>query len=128
HLHDLLLPLRGGLGVGYIGKDRRDRLVYRHDHGGLGYHGAFFRLVLSKIARASWITSGTHDARSWGRCPVLLVDDAHVGGAQALAARIVLGGIGHVITLPYLLEGNIHERGAVEEHVFPPVRGLNEAK
>jgi hypothetical protein len=54
---------------------------------------------------------------------VLRGDETHVRCARALAARIVLGGERHAVTLAQLLEAHVHERRAVEEHILVPFSG-----
>src|SRR2546423_1678836 len=58
----------------------------------------------------------------------LLRNPVHNRRPQALAARIMLGGIPHAVTLAQIFDAHVHERCSVEEHIVLPGVRLNEAK
>ena len=66
------------------------------------------------------------DPAAQGRA--LLPRQAHHCRPHALAARILLGGVRHVVALTKLVHRHTHERGLVEEDIVPPGVRPNEAE
>src|SRR5947209_20047321 len=58
----------------------------------------------------------------------LLRHPVHNRRPQALAARIMLGGVPHAVTLAQLFDAHVRERRSMEEHIVLPGVRLNEAK
>src|SRR5919199_728795 len=87
--------------------------------------------------RSSWVTS-RHPRRprpvcyrihtDEGRPPAYSVTRRTPEARGPLPQRSFSALIRHAVALTQLLERHVYERGAMEEHIVLPVRGLNEAE
>src|SRR5439155_10628099 len=104
---------RGGLSVLRSAQLRAGRSAQRRSR----------RAKMKMAALAVFIVGGGPPGHEY-----LVLDDANVAGAWTLTPWVGLRGIAHAVALPQLLERHPVQRGAVEENVFAPVRGPDEAK